>query len=87
LDHAVAFHALLRVADWLWHAASIPAFTPGHDIIALPLAYDIIALRPQPQNGPPYLCARGRSAKPAALPFGRPCAGSARDFLVVTLTY
>ncbi len=46
LDHAVAFHVLLRVADWLWHAASIPAHTPGYDIIALPLAYDIIALRP-----------------------------------------
>jgi hypothetical protein len=38
---------LLRVADWLWHAASIAAPTPGYDIFALPLAYDIIALRPQ----------------------------------------
>ena len=47
LDDAVAFHVLLRVADWLWHAASIAAPTPGYDIIALPLAYDIIALRPQ----------------------------------------
>jgi hypothetical protein len=50
LNHAVAFHVLLRVADWLWHAASIPAYTPGYDIIALPLAYDIIALRPQLSN-------------------------------------
>jgi hypothetical protein len=46
LDDAVALHVLLRVADWLWHAASIAAPTPGYDIFALPLAYDIIALRP-----------------------------------------
>jgi hypothetical protein len=46
LDNAVALHILLRVTDWLWHAASIPARTPEYDIIALPLAYDIIALRP-----------------------------------------
>ena len=47
LNHTVAFHVLFRVADWLCHASSLSSRTPRCDIIALPLTYDIIALRPQ----------------------------------------